>query len=153
MTINMDLPVNNVEDSVGDEDIRDNDLGLIDPDSSVLDKNVELLATSSVEGAVLKRRAVADGAGDDMILKNILEIRLAQVGQDGTNIGKGAVARSKDGDVPGAAEVGDQVGLGEGASNGGEVGGDGSVGDVLGDVENAVDDMNDTAGEVEVLKS
>jgi hypothetical protein len=86
-----------------------------------------------------------------VILENALEIRLAHVGEDRSNVGKGAVARSKDSDVLLIGEVGGELGLGESASNGGEVGGDGRVGKVLGNSEDLVDDVNDTTGKVEVL--
>jgi hypothetical protein len=86
-----------------------------------------------------------------VVLENALKIGLAQVGEDRTNVGKGAVAGSKDSDVLLVGEVCDELGLGQSASNGGEVGGDGRVGKVLGDSEDLVDDVNDTTSEVEVL--
>jgi hypothetical protein len=138
-------------DTVGDEDIRNNDLGLVDPDSAVVDNNVELLTLRSGKRTVLEGRAVAKSVVDNVVLENALEIRLAQVGEDRANVGKGAVAGSKDSDVLLIGEVCDELGLGEGASNGGEVGGNGRVGKVLGKSEDLVDDVDDTASEVEVL--
>lgn len=40
--------------TVGDEDIRNNDLGLVDPDSTVVDNNVELLTLRSGKRTVLE---------------------------------------------------------------------------------------------------
>lgn len=142
-----------MKNTVGDEDIRNNDLGLVDIDSSVVDGNVEILTIGSSEGTVLECAAVAKSVVDDVVLENILEISLAGVGKDGANVGKGTVAGNKDGDVPLTSEVGQKLRFCEGTSSGGKVGSNGSIGDVLGDGKNAVDDVNDTAGEVEVLES
>ena len=149
----MDLPINDVKNTVGDEDIRNDDLGLVDIDSSIVDGNVKILAIGSSEGTVLKIAAVTKSVVDNVVLENILEISLAGVGKDGANVGKGSVAGNKDGNVPLTGEVGQKLRFCEGASSGGKVGSDGSIGDVLGDGKNAVDDVNDTAGEVKVLKS
>jgi hypothetical protein len=151
--MDVDLPVNDMDNTVGDEHVGDNDLGLVDVDSAVVNLDVDLLASSSVERTVLKVGAVGNSVVDNMVLEDVHEIRLAHVGENGANIGKGAVAGRKDGNVPGAGEVGDQVGLGESTSNGGEVGSNGSVGEVLGDGENTVDDVDDTTSEVEILDS
>jgi hypothetical protein len=149
----MDLRIDNVDDTVGDENIRDDDLGLVDVDSAVVNGNVKLLAIGSSESTVLESAAVAKSVVYDVVREDISEITLAGVGEDGTDVGKGTVVGNKDGDVPLTAEVGQNLGFCEGTSSGGKVGGDGSIGDVLGDAENAVDDVNDTTGEVEVLKS
>lgn len=151
--VDVDLPINDVKNTVGDEDIRNNDLGLVDIDSSVVDGNVEILAIGSSEGTVLKIAAVTKSVVDDVVLENILEISLASIGKDGANVGKGAVAGNKDGDVPLTGEVGQKLRFCEGASSGRKVGSDGSIGDVLGDGKNTVDDVNDTAGEVKILES
>lgn len=146
-----DLRINDMDNTIGDEDIRDNDLGLIDKDSAVVNNNVELLTLRSGESTVLEGRAVAKSVVDNVVLEDALKVRLAQVGEDRTNVGKGAVARSKDSDVLLIGEVCDELGLGESASNGGEVGGNGRVGKVLGNGEDLVDDVDDTTSEVEVL--
>jgi hypothetical protein len=43
-----------MDDTVGDEDIRNNDLGLIDKDSAVVNDNIELLALRSGKRTVLE---------------------------------------------------------------------------------------------------
>lgn len=151
--MDVDLRINDVDDTVGDEHVGDDDLGLVDVDSAVVNLDVNLLTSSSGESAVLEVGAVANSVVDNMVPEDVHEIRLAGVGEDGANVGKGAVAGRKDGDVPGAGEVGDQLGLGESTSNGGEVGSNGSVGKVLGDSKNTVDDVDDTTSEVEILYS
>ena len=151
--IDVNLPVNDVNNTVGDEDIGDDDLGLVDIDSAVVDGNVDILAIGRSEGTVLECAAVAKSVVDDVVLENILEISLAGIGKDGANVGKRAVAGNKDGNVSFTGEIWQKLRLYEGASSGGKVGSDGSIGDVLRDGKNAVDDVNDTAGEVEVLES
>jgi hypothetical protein len=145
--------VNDVKNTVGDEDIRNNDLRLVDIDCSVIDGNVEILAIGSSECTVLECAAVAKSVVDDVVLENILEISLASVGKDRANVGKGAVAGNKDGDVPLTGEVGQELRFCEGTSSGGQVGSNGSIRDVLGDGKNTVDDVNDAAGEVKILES
>lgn len=141
-----------MKDTVSDEDVRNNDLGLVDKDSSVVDDNVELLTIGSSDGTVLEIAAVAKSVVDNVVLEDVLKIRLAGVSEDGANVGKGAVVGSKDGDVPLAGKIRQELSFCEGASSGGKVASDGSVGEVLGNGENTVDDVNNTASEVEILR-
>lgn len=146
-----DLPVNDVEDTVGDEDIRNDNLGLIDKDIAIMDGNVDILALGSSKRAVPQRAAVSDSAIDNVVLENALEVVAAEITHNGTNIGKCSVVGRKDGNVLLLDDVFSEVSLSKGANDGREVGGDGNVGEVLGDAEDAVDDVDGTAGEVEVL--
>ncbi|KAI6776407.1 hypothetical protein HG530_000352 [Fusarium avenaceum] len=149
--MDVDLRINDVDNTVGDENVGDDDLSLVDVDSAVVNLDVNLLTSSSGKSAVLEVGAVANSVVDNMVLEDAHEIRLAGVGEDGANVGKSAVAGRKDGDVLGAGEVGNQLSLGESTSSGGEVASNGSVGEVLGDGENTVDDVDDTTSEVEIL--
>lgn len=140
-----------MDDTVGDEDIRNDNLGLVDKDIAIMDDNVDILALGSLECAVLQRAAVSDSAADNVVLEDALEVIAAEVAHDRANLGKGGVVGRKDGDVLGLGDIICDVGLGQGADDGREVGGDGGVGDVLGDGKNTVDDVDGAAGEVEVL--
>lgn len=151
--MDVDLRINDVDDTVSDENVGDDDLSLVDVDSAVVNLDVNLLTSSSGKSTVLEVGAVANSVVDNMVLEDVHEIRLAGIGEDGANVGKSAVAGRKDGDVLGAGEVGDQLSLGESASSGGEVASNGSVGEVLGDSKNAVDNVDDTTSEVEILYS
>jgi hypothetical protein len=145
--------INNVDNTVGDENIRNDDLGLVDKDSAVVDSDVELCAIGSGQSTVLEVAAVANSAVDDVVRKNVGEVTLAGIGENRTNLGKSAVVGNKDSDVLLTGKVGQNLGLSEGASSGGKVGGDGRVGKVHRDGENTVDDVNNTSSEVEILES
>lgn len=143
--------VNDVEDTVGDEDIRNDNLGLIDKDITIMNNNVNILSLRSSKSTVLQRAAVSNSTVDNMVLENALKIITAKITDDRTNIGKCSVVRCKDGNVLLLDDILSNVSLGKGTDDGGEVGGDGSVGEVLGDGKDLVDDVNGTTGKVEVL--
>lgn len=146
-----DLPVNDVENTVGDEDIRNDNLGLIDKDITIMDGNVDILTLGSSKSAVPQRAAVSDSAVDNVVLENALEVIAAEITHDRANIRKCGVVGCKDGNVLLLDDILSEVSLSKGADDGREVGSDGSVGEVLGDAEDTIDDVNGTAGEVEVL--
>lgn len=143
-------PVNNVHDAVGDEDISQHDLGIVDVNVAVADRDVDGLAGEGLDGRVGEGRAVGDCAGDDVVLQDGGEVFLRDV-VEGAEGGEGVVVGGEDCDVLGGEEGVDEVGGGGGAREGGQVGGGGGVDDVLGDGEDGVDDVDDAAGELDVL--
>lgn len=140
-----------MEDTVGDENIRNDNLGLIDKDITVVDGNVDLLTLGSSKSAVPQRAAVSNSAIDNVVLENALEVIAAEITHNRTNIGKCGVVGSKDGNVLLLDDILSDVSLSKGTDDGREVGGDGSIGEVLGDAKYAVDDVDGTTSEVEVL--
>ena len=76
---------------------------------------------------------------------------LGEVSGGGTDGSEGGVGGRKDGYVFEVVDGFDEGGCIEGADEGGEVCGQGGVGGGLGEGEDGVDDVDDAAGEVEVL--
>lgn len=147
----IDLRIDNVGDTIGDENVRNDHLGVVDENLTIDNRDSHIFSLEGLESRVLENAAVPDRSSDDVVLEHVLEIVLAQVGEDGSDGGEGSVGGDEDGDVLGLTEVADEVGLGQSTGCGGEVGGDGGVGQVLGDLQKAVDDVDNTAGEVEIL--
>lgn len=140
-----------MDNTVGNKNIRNDDLGIVDENIITRNGNSDILSLSSLKSSVLKQAAVADRSGNNMVLENTLQVIVAQVGENRTNGRESIVARDENSNVLGSSKLADEIGLGESTSSGAEVGGDDSVREIFGDLEKAVDDVDSTTSEVEVL--
>lgn len=146
------LLVDDVHDAVGDQHVGQDDLGAVDEDGAVLDAHCHVAATDGRDPlAVGQVGAVCDRAVDDVVLEDRGELVAGEVWQCGADVLERLVGRCEDGDVAERVDGVHQVGLCQCAGEGGEVGSNGSAGGVLGHGEDAIDDVNDTTGEVHVL--
>lgn len=141
-----------MDNTVGDEDVREDDTGLVDVDGAVQHNDVHLSTLNSLDGGVLESGAVGDSAADDVVGEDAGEVRGGQVLEGGGDGREGAVVRGEDGDVLKPAEGVNEVGLGDGTGNSGKVGLDGGFGNALRDAEDRVDDVDNTAREGDILR-
>lgn len=140
-----------MDDTVGDEHVRQDDAGLVHVDSAVLHNDIHLRALNSLDGGILESSAISDSAADDVVGEHAGKILSSQVGERGGDGRESTVVRRKDGDVRETAKGVNEVGLGHGSSNGSEISLDGGFGNALGDAEDGVDDVDDTTGESNIL--
>ena len=141
-----------MNNAVGDEDIGKDDLGVVNIDVAVADGDLDALAVEGLDGSLLELAAVGNGAGDDVVLEDALEVLLADV-VEGAELGEGFVVGGEDSDALGLEEGVDELGRGGGAGESGKVGGGGGVDDVAGDGQDGVDDVDDTTLELDVLQN
>lgn len=147
-----DLPVDNVDDAIGNQNVGNDNLGAVDEDVAVVNRDVDLLAGNGLNLAALEATAVSDGPLDNVVLQDAGQVLGTELSDDRGDGGKGVVVGSKDGDVLKAVEGGAKVRLGHGADKGGEAALDCRLGGALGDLEDGVDDVDHTAFEFDVLQ-
>lgn len=88
-----------------------------------------------------------------MVFKNIGKFHHGQVTCGRANGLEGGVVGSKHSNVHGRVKSGDKVGLGQGASNCAQASLLGCVRNVLWDSQDLVDNVYDSASEIDILKS
>ena len=86
-----------------------------------------------------------------MIFQDRCKIHHAQVGCSRANGLESCIVRREHSDVHGGVEGVDQVSLGQSASSGAETSLLSSIGNILGDRQDLVDDVDDSACEVDIL--
>jgi hypothetical protein len=145
--------VDDVDNTVGNEDVGSDDTGVVHEDTAVTDGDGELLAVGSGEGSsVLKGGRVANGAlSDDMVGKDAGSVLSAQVAKSGANVLESLVVGSEDCDVGSVVDGFKQLCRIDGSTETNKVGSQQCVGSVLRDSQHAVDDVNNTTGEVNIL--
>lgn len=145
-------PVDDVHNTVSNEDVGDEDTSFVDVDAAIGDGDVNVVSADSLDGGVAQSAAVGDSASNNVVPKDAAENLGGQVACERGNLLESGVVRGEDGDVFEAEESLAQIGGLNGSDKGGQLGSDGSVDDVLGDVEDVVDDVDDTTSKVEVLQ-
>lgn len=147
------LLVDDVHDTVGDQDIRHDDLGGVDEHGAVDHGDGQTLAVHGFErGAVLQGGRVADGSVDDVVLEDAGDLLGGHVRQGGADGLEGGVVRGENGHVLGGVERLHQLGVRERSGERSQVGGDGGGGHVHRDGQEVVDDVDHAAGEVHILR-
>ena len=146
------IPVNNVSNTVGNQDVSSDNLGAVDKNVSVLDPDVQVGALEGGDGAIGNVGAVDNLAGDHVVSEDAAQLLGGQAGDEVADGGKGIVGGDEDGEVGSGVEDILDSGLADGAKGGRQVRGEESVGDVGGEVEDAVDHVDCAAGVVDVLK-
>lgn len=145
--------VDDVDDTVGDQDISGDDLGVVNENTLVADGDGEHLAVGGGElSAVHEAGRVADGAGDNMVGQDAGEVLGGQVAESRANVLESLVGGSEDGDIGGGVDGVDEVSSDDGTTEGGETSSGEDIGRDHGDGQHSVDDVNDTTSEVYVLR-
>ena len=163
-----------MDDTVGDENVGNEDLGAVDEDGAVGEGDGDVISLQGFGGgAVHEHGAVKDGAFDDwsgdvsivawraecgqgcekltVVAENGGELIDAEVADGGTDVLEGHIVGHEDGEVGSGVDGRDEFGLGQSTGGGTEAGCDGGGGDVLRNGEDGVDDVDNAAGEVGVL--
>lgn len=147
----MNLLVNHVDNTVGDKDVRGDDLGRVDKNVAINETDVEGRAVKSSQGGVGQTAAVAENTINNVVLEDASEGLGRDVASDAADGGKGRVAGGKHGDVLEPSQSTAKVGFGDGADEGSQVGSGGGLGDAQWHGEDLVDDVDGATSEVEVL--
>lgn len=147
----MHLRVNNVRNTVGDENVASDNAGVVDEDASLVDGDGQVGAVSSTEnGSVGKTRAVADSAVDYVVGQDVGDVGGGKVSKTTTDGLESGVRGREDGDIRGVVDNIDKASGVERPAKGDQVGSGKSVGSILWQSKEVVNDMNDTTGEVNV---
>ena len=88
-----------------------------------------------------------------MVFQDAGQLSHGQVADGGSDGLEGSIVGNEDGHVHEVIHGADQVGLGQGTSNGAETSGLSGGSNGLRDGENGIDDVDDTSGEVDVLRN
>lgn len=140
-----------MQDAVLEEDVCVNDASAVDEDLAVGDRDCQVSAAEGGHGAVGERAGVSDGAVDGMVLEDAGGLFDGEVAEGGADVLECGIVGREDGEVWCRVDGRGEVCSFDGAEEGGEVRFCGCGGDVGWNGEDAVDDVDDTAGEVEVL--
>ena len=145
--------VDDVEDAVRDQDVGVDDAGVVDEHGALLvDGDGQLFARESREaGVVAEGGAVAYGALHNVILQDLGQLLVGDVGSGCGELLEGVVVWAEDRHVRELFEGCNEVCCGCGAGECGEVAGDQSGGDAERDQEEFVDDVDDAVVEFDVL--
>ena len=145
--------VDDVQHAVRDQDVGVDDAGVVDEHGALLvDGDGQLFARESREaGVVAEGGAVAYGALHNVILQDLGQLLVGDVGSGCGELLEGVVVWAEDRHVRELFEGCNEVCCGCGAGECGEVAGDQSGGDAERDQEEFVDDVDDAVVEFDVL--
>lgn len=147
-----DLRVNNVDNTVGDKNVRNNDAGTVNEDLSVGNGDGQVGAVGSLErSSVLQSAAVADSAGDDVVSEDAGYLLSGEVGKTGTDGLESGVVGREDGDILGGVDGIDKFSCTKSTGERSQSSGKSGLGSGLGDSKDSVDDVDHTTGEVDIL--
>jgi hypothetical protein len=142
-----------VNNTVGNEDIRDDDAGTIYKDLSANNGDSQVGTVDSLErSSVLEAAAVADSSGNNVVGKDAGDLLNRKVGKTGADSLESSIARGEDGDVLGGVDSLDKLGSSKSTGKRRKTGSDGGVGSSFGDGENSVNNVDNTAGEGNILR-
>ena len=146
--------VDDVEDAVRDQDVGVDDAGVVDEYRAFLvDGDRQLFVRESRElGVVAEGGAVADSALHDVVLQNLGQLLVGDVGAGSGELLEGIVVRAEDCHVRKLFEGRDEVCRGGCACKSSEVAGNQGSGDAERDQEEFVDDVDDAVVELDVLR-
>lgn len=95
-----DLLVDDVSNTVGNENVRDDNLGRVEEDVAVADGDLDRAALEGGDGlSILEGAAIAHSAVNDVVLQDGGELLSGQRSDQVGNGGESTVLRGKDGDV------------------------------------------------------
>jgi hypothetical protein len=143
-----------VHNTVGDENIRSDDAGTVHENLSISNGNGQVCAVDSLErSSIGQTAAVTDSSGNDVVSKDAADLLDGEVGKTRANSLESGVVGCKNGDIFGSVDSLDEVGSGEGTSEGRKTSSDGSAGGRVGNSEDSVNDVDDSAGEGNILEN
>jgi hypothetical protein len=145
--------VDDMNDTVGNEDISDGDASAVDEDATLLaDGDGEIVTVQgSKDGSVLETRGVANSAVDNVVGQDVSNVLNGGIGKSRANITESLSSGSKDGNVWCSVHSIEQVGRVQGTAKAGQVGRCQSIRNVRGQDEESVNNVDHTASEVDVL--
>ena len=147
------LPVDNVDNTISNQDIRHDNASTVNVDAILLrDGDINILTTYSGLGTVHNVAAVHDTL-DDVVLEDHAQGIHGEVSDDRRDGSKGVVVWHEDGDVLHLVKVRDHICLHESAGGSGEATLNSSAGEVHGDHKHLVDDVDDAAVELDILEA
>lgn len=141
-----------MDDTVGNEDISQHNLGVVDEDTAVVDGDSQV---SPVQGG--NDSAIPDGrrvdrlsTNDSVVGKDTGDLLGGEVAKARADSLESGVVGSENGDILSGVDGIHEVGRIESTTERSEASSSGSAGDVLGQSKEAVDHVDDTASEVDV---
>ena len=144
--------VENVQDAVGDQDVCYDDTGAVHEDFAVDDGDGHVAAAESGDGAVGQRAAVCHGAVDDVVLQNGSGLLCSQVAQGRADVFERSVVGGEDGQIGCRVDSFSEVCGVDCTKESTQAGFLGNDADVRWDSEEAVNDMDYTTVECNVLR-
>ena len=100
-----------MDDAVGNENVGDNDLGVVNENAVVVDGDGDVGAVDGGDGgAVCEARRVSDCTGNHVVSKDLGEVVGGEAGEGRTNVLEGLIGGCEDGYVGGGVHGFDQVG-------------------------------------------
>lgn len=143
--------VKDVQDTVGEEDVGGDDAGAVHEDFTVDDGDGDVVAAEGRDGAVGQRAAVGDCAVDDVVLQDRGGFFGGEVGEGGADVLEGGVVGGEDGEVRGGGDSFGKAGCVDCTEEGAETGFLSDGADVRREGEEAVNNVDDSTVEGNVL--
>jgi hypothetical protein len=149
------LRIDDMDNTVGNENIGSNDARAVNEDTATVDGDSQVLAVQSLEhGAILQARAVAGlHSNDRMIGENVLDLVGSEASESATDSLERGVVWRENGDVRGGVNGAEEGGCVKGTTERAQTSSGESVGSHQGQSKDRVDDVNDTSGEIYILRS
>jgi hypothetical protein len=123
----------------------------VDKDVSTVDRNSKVTSVNSRErSSVPQTSAVSNGTLDNVVSQNVGDVCGAEVGKSRADGLERSVGRREDGNITEVVDGVDEVSGSESTSQRSQASGQSGVGRLLGQSKDAVDDVDHTAGEVNV---
>lgn len=142
-----------MQDTVRDEDVSGDDAGAVYEDFAIDDGDGHVAAAESRDGTVGKRAAVCNGSVDNVVLQDGSSLLSSEVAQSRADVLERCIVGCEDGQVRCRVDGLGQVGGVDCTKEGAEASFLSSDTDVGRDGEQAIDDVDDTAVESDVLLS
>lgn len=111
-----DLLIDHVHDTIGDQNVRDHNLGGVDENISALNCNGHITTTNGFQGCVAQQGTVTNRSLNNMILKNTGQLFSRQVRNEVSDGGESGICRCKDSDVLQTVDGGNEAGISQGSS-------------------------------------
>lgn len=141
-----------MQDTVGDQDVSGDDAGAVHEDFAVDDGDGDVAAAEGGDGAIGQRAAVGDGAVNDVVLQDGSSLLGSEVAQGRADVLKRSVVGSEDGQVGCGVDSFGEVGGVDSTQESTQTSFLGDHADVRGNGEEAIDDMDHTTVECDVLE-
>ena len=143
--------VEDVQDTVGEQDVGGDDAGAVHEDFTVDDGDGDVVAAEGGNCAVGQRAAVGDGAVDDVVLQDRGGFFGGQVGEGGADVLEGGVVWCEDGQIGGGCDGFGEAGCVDGTEEGAETGFLSDGADVRREGEQTIDNVDHSTIEGNVL--
>jgi hypothetical protein len=152
--VSQDLRIDNVDNTVGNENIGGDDTRAVDEDTATVNGDGQVLAVQSLEhSSVGQTRAVTGSRSHNrMVGENISDLLRSKAGKTAADGLECGVIWRKYGDVGGGVNGVQEVGGVEGTTERAQTSSGESVGSAQRQSKNGVDDVDNTTSEVHILE-